>query len=152
MDHNDFRIFDTRPNEDVVLKRRRLICELVFHAAQKRRLFFFSSRRLHTSCSRDWSSDVCSSDIAFDAVILSGLFGIASYLIAPRILTSIEGEPLLIEDLLGRREELQKELAEFTKQSEGWLREEIEERVVKDFLTVSFLLRQIIKREPLTTL
>jgi hypothetical protein len=90
--------------------------------------------------------------IAFDAVILSGLFGIASYLIAPRILTSIEGEPLLIEDLLGRREELQKELAEFTKQSEGWLREEIEERVVKDFLTVSFLLRQIIKREPLTTL
>ncbi|HXL82160.1 MAG TPA: cyclic nucleotide-binding domain-containing protein [Pyrinomonadaceae bacterium] len=90
--------------------------------------------------------------VAFDAVILSGLFGIASYLIAPRILTSIEGAPLLIEDLLGRREELQKELAEFTKQSEGWLREEIEERVVKDFLTVSFLLRQIIKREPLTTL
>src|SRR2546429_374659 len=23
---------------------------------------FFSSRRRHTSCSRDWSSDVCSSD------------------------------------------------------------------------------------------
>src|SRR6266436_6435097 len=31
--------------------------------------FFFSSRRRHTRCSRDWSSDVCSSDLrdqAFD--------------------------------------------------------------------------------------
>src|SRR5687768_18158258 len=26
------------------------------------RCYFFSSRRRHTSCSRDWSSDVCSSD------------------------------------------------------------------------------------------
>src|SRR2546429_3502257 len=25
-------------------------------------VFFFSSRRRHTRCSRDWSSDVCSSD------------------------------------------------------------------------------------------
>src|SRR5256884_6754201 len=28
-------------------------------------LFFFSSRRRHTRCSRDWSSDVCSSDLRF---------------------------------------------------------------------------------------
>src|SRR5205809_3353076 len=27
--------------------------------------FFFSSRRRHTRCSRDWSSDVCSSDLIF---------------------------------------------------------------------------------------
>src|SRR3989449_4149962 len=27
------------------------------------RYFFFSSRRRHTRCSRDWSSDVCSSDL-----------------------------------------------------------------------------------------
>src|SRR5690554_7574597 len=26
-------------------------------------LFFFSSRRRHTRCGRDWSSDVCSSDL-----------------------------------------------------------------------------------------
>src|SRR5205809_7545407 len=26
-------------------------------------MFFFSSRRRHTRCSRDWSSDVCSSDL-----------------------------------------------------------------------------------------
>src|SRR5687768_5013094 len=27
------------------------------------RVVFFSSRRRHTMCSRDWSSDVCSSDL-----------------------------------------------------------------------------------------
>src|SRR5205809_7844161 len=28
--------------------------------------FFFSSRRRHTRCSRDWSSDVCSSDLRLE--------------------------------------------------------------------------------------
>src|SRR5687768_18438840 len=28
-------------------------------------LVFFSSRRRHTRCSRDWSSDVCSSDLGW---------------------------------------------------------------------------------------
>src|SRR5436305_9798761 len=32
--------------------------------------FFFSSRRRHTGCGRDWSSDVCSSDL--DLEIRSG--------------------------------------------------------------------------------
>src|SRR2546429_3545781 len=32
-----------------------------------RRAFFFSSRRRHTRCSRDWSSDVCSSDLPADS-------------------------------------------------------------------------------------
>src|SRR2546429_4689132 len=30
-------------------------------------IFFFSSRRRHTRCSRDWSSDVCSSDLDGDS-------------------------------------------------------------------------------------
>src|SRR2546422_2111427 len=30
--------------------------------------FFFSSRRRHTRCSRDWSSDVCSSDLAVNQI------------------------------------------------------------------------------------
>src|SRR5205809_5802992 len=30
--------------------------------------FFFSSRGRHTRCSRDWSSDVCSSDLVHDLV------------------------------------------------------------------------------------
>src|SRR5205809_2969275 len=32
--------------------------------------FFFSSRRRHTRCSRDWSSDVCSSDLAGHPFVL----------------------------------------------------------------------------------
>src|SRR2546429_9625352 len=31
-------------------------------------LCFFSSRRRHTRCSRDWSSDVCSSDLNANAL------------------------------------------------------------------------------------
>src|SRR2546422_633470 len=36
----------------------RLACQLSCYL-----FFFFSSRRRHTRCSRDWSSDVCSSDL-----------------------------------------------------------------------------------------
>jgi Fe-S-cluster-containing dehydrogenase component/CRP-like cAMP-binding protein len=90
--------------------------------------------------------------IAFSFVIASGLFGIASYIIAPRILTSIEGEPLLLEDLVARRDELQQELDEINKQSEGWLKEEVEKRVVRKFLNFSFLMRQFMRREQLTAL
>src|SRR6266498_5499479 len=32
--------------------------------------FFFSSRRRHTRCGRDWSSDVCSSDLADPAFVV----------------------------------------------------------------------------------
>src|SRR2546429_4238161 len=35
-----------------------------------RDVFFFSSRRRHTRCSRDWSSDVCSSDLLEHALDL----------------------------------------------------------------------------------
>src|SRR5690554_7646229 len=35
--------------------------------------FFFSSRRRHTRCGRDWSSDVCSSDLyPFEKTVASG--------------------------------------------------------------------------------
>src|SRR5687768_17985792 len=32
--------------------------------------FFFSSRRRHTRCSRDWSSDVCSSDLGLTLLLV----------------------------------------------------------------------------------
>src|SRR6266436_6666025 len=40
--------------------------------------FFFSSRRRHTRCSRDWSSDVCSSDLCSTSrvVIVAGKGGV----------------------------------------------------------------------------
>src|SRR5256884_2471726 len=41
--------------------RSRLIRQSKFRGSYL--LFFFSSRRRHTRCSRDWSSDVCSSDL-----------------------------------------------------------------------------------------
>src|SRR5687768_18116070 len=34
-------------------------------------IFFFSSRRRHTRCSRDWSSDVCSSDLSNLRLVVS---------------------------------------------------------------------------------
>src|SRR5690625_6749811 len=35
-------------------------------------MFFFSSRRRHTRWPRDWSSDVCSSDLPYMAYTLNG--------------------------------------------------------------------------------
>src|SRR5699024_11315066 len=35
--------------------------------------FFFSSRRRHTRSKRDWSSDVCSSDLDFNIKLLLGI-------------------------------------------------------------------------------
>src|SRR3989449_3338663 len=43
-----------------------------------RYFFFFSSRRRHTRCSRDWSSDVCSSDLMLDYRDLDSADEIAS--------------------------------------------------------------------------
>src|SRR5690606_39724518 len=36
-------------------------------------VFFFSSRRRHTRFSRDWSSDVCSSDLSWALVVIGVL-------------------------------------------------------------------------------
>src|SRR2546422_5275203 len=53
--------------------------------------FFFSSRRRHTRCSRDWSSDVCSSDID-----VAGLGEVDDELLA----TGFEGVEHLLLQLL----------------------------------------------------
>jgi Fe-S-cluster-containing dehydrogenase component/CRP-like cAMP-binding protein len=82
--------------------------------------------------------------IAFDVVILSGVLGIISYIVAPRIMTRIEGEPLLVEDLAGRREELQKEATAILEKSEGWLKEEIRDKVYPRFFSRGFLWRQLV--------
>src|SRR5690606_39773234 len=39
-------------------------------------VFFFSSRRRHTRFSRDWSSDVCSSDLSVILVVPLGVLGV----------------------------------------------------------------------------
>jgi Fe-S-cluster-containing dehydrogenase component/CRP-like cAMP-binding protein len=87
--------------------------------------------------------------IAFDLVILTGLFGLACYVIVPRIMTSIEGDPLLLEDLELRREELRATLSELGAGDHD-LREIIERKVGGRFLSLSYLLRQYLRREELT--
>src|SRR6266702_6801707 len=43
--------------------------------SSRRHLFFFSSRRRHTRWPRDWSSDVCSSDLLLAAMAVGGVVG-----------------------------------------------------------------------------
>jgi Fe-S-cluster-containing dehydrogenase component/CRP-like cAMP-binding protein len=87
--------------------------------------------------------------IAFNLTILSGLVGVVAYLVAPRILTRIEGEPLLVEDLENRRKELREDLRAILEKSEGWLTEEIRDRVYPRFLSYGYLWRQIWRRDEL---
>jgi Fe-S-cluster-containing dehydrogenase component/CRP-like cAMP-binding protein len=90
--------------------------------------------------------------VAFDLTILSGILGLVSYIVAPRIMTRIEGEPLLVEDLEGRRKELLSDVRTILQKSDGWLREELKERVYPRFLSYRFLWRQIWRREELKAL
>jgi len=89
--------------------------------------------------------------ISFDLAIVSGLFGIACYIVVPRIMTSIEGDPLLIEDLKTRRAELRETLAKIDT-SDDDLRRLIEKKVRKKFLSLSYLTRQYLRRETLSDL
>jgi Fe-S-cluster-containing dehydrogenase component len=90
--------------------------------------------------------------ITFDAVILTGLFGVAVYLIAPRIMTSIEGEPLLVEDLRARRDELRETLAGIGQRASDELRDFIRRKVRGKVFSFSYLLRQYFRREELAEL
>src|SRR5438045_4436395 len=61
--------------------------------------FFFSSRRRHTRCLSDWSSDVCSSDLAQVLPFLGQLEGggepgpdeLALHLVVGKLLGLVEG-------------------------------------------------------------
>src|SRR5207249_6099883 len=44
--------------------------------------FFFSSRRRHTRSKRDWSSDVCSSDLAEESLVTEQTGRLRDWLIA----------------------------------------------------------------------
>src|SRR5690554_7924525 len=63
-------------------------------------MFFFSSRRRHTRCGRDWSSDVCSSDLV--SLLLTGcwdymeieslefVFGLGVDQVKPKVVVVLE--------------------------------------------------------------
>src|SRR2546422_10371492 len=60
--------------------------------------FFFSSRRRHTRCSRDWSSDVCSSDLESTdlPVILYNVPGRTSSNIEPATVARLSKIPNIV--------------------------------------------------------
>jgi Fe-S-cluster-containing dehydrogenase component/CRP-like cAMP-binding protein len=87
--------------------------------------------------------------VSFDLVIVSGLFGIGCYVVVPRIMTSIEGDPLLIEDLRDRREELRETLARIDL-SNPELRDLLKRKIRRRFLSFRYLVRQYARREDLT--
>ena len=91
--------------------------------------------------------------ISFDLVIATGIFGALCYIIVPRFMTRIEREPLLIEDLELRREELRAELVRAAEQtSNPELNSLIQRKVRRRFLGLGYLLRQYLRREDLKTM
>ncbi len=90
--------------------------------------------------------------ITFDLVILTGLFGIFCYLAIPRLLTRIEGDPLLLDDLLKRRRELRDEVVGIVGPSTEPVRRIVATRVAARFLSLSYLVRQFSKREDLNSM
>src|SRR2546429_4968154 len=67
--------------------------------------FFFSSRRRHTRCSRDWSSDVCSSDLSRTARSEgNGRLGEARWGLTYKAVNSVSAEACArIKVMLGAR-------------------------------------------------
>jgi Fe-S-cluster-containing dehydrogenase component/CRP-like cAMP-binding protein len=87
--------------------------------------------------------------ISFDLVILTGLWGIATYYVSPRLLTRIEEQPLLVDDLLLRRDELTKDIGETILTASPPEREAIQNRVLPRLLSFGYLLHQYTSREAL---
>ena len=86
----------------------------------------------------------------FDATILTGVFGILCYVIVPRIMTSIEGDPLLIEDLESRRAELHQEISTLEDKANEEARRLMNSKVRKHFSSLGYLLKEYFRREELT--
>lgn len=91
--------------------------------------------------------------ISFDLTIATGLFGAACYIIVPRFMTRIEREPLLLEDLQTRREELRAQLVRISEQTANAdLNKAIRVDLRGRFLGLGFLFRQYLRKEDLKTM
>src|SRR6266542_6544191 len=85
--------------------------------------FFFSSRRRHTRCYRDWSSDVCSSDLL--ALRLT------------QLLDAI-GFPLCLGNVMATNPVWRKRISEWRKQIAIWLRRRTETQLLLSDILVDF--------------
>jgi hypothetical protein len=90
--------------------------------------------------------------ITFDLVILTGVLGIVLYLVVPRLMTRIEGAPLLIDDLKQRREELKTELADIGSSTSESVHRAVNGKIIPRFVSFGYLLRQYARRESLEDL
>jgi len=86
----------------------------------------------------------------FDATILTGIFGMLCYVVAPRIMTSIEGDPLLIEDLESRRSELRDEMSKIEAKANDETRGLMNSKVRQHFSSLGYLMKEYSQREELT--
>jgi hypothetical protein len=86
--------------------------------------------------------------ITFDLTIVTGLFGIGCYYLVPRLMTKIEEEPLLIEDLQARRAELREQLKSI-KTDDKQLERLVKKKMRKRFFSFRYLLRQYFEHEEL---
>jgi Fe-S-cluster-containing dehydrogenase component/CRP-like cAMP-binding protein len=90
--------------------------------------------------------------VAFDLTILTGCFGFVCYYATPRLLTRIEGSPLLLEDLISRRTELQEEISNLISRSSETFRQALLDGALPRLLSFAFLLRQFVKQEKLESM
>jgi Fe-S-cluster-containing dehydrogenase component/CRP-like cAMP-binding protein len=90
--------------------------------------------------------------IAFDLVILTGLWGIFCYRFVPGWLHALEpGSPLLADDLNLRSDEISKDVAEAMAEASEPARQIMRSAIAK-LSSVGFLFRQFTYREPLDNL
>src|SRR5690606_39713144 len=101
--------------------------------SQIRVFFFFSSRRRHTRFSRDWSSDVCSSDLFQRTSIFSNLTVAQNVWVSAfrafagtrvEVLRPADAHPEVTETIYQTLEEVRSEERRVGKECGGrWLRE-----------------------------
>jgi len=87
--------------------------------------------------------------VSFDLVILTGLYGMLCYLVIPRMLTRIEEQPLLIEDLEARRDELRTSSNAATKSAPGSVRSIIDSKLLPTVGSMTYVLKQLFTSQSL---
>src|SRR3989440_4837003 len=83
-------------------RSERAMFESISHVLFFYLFFFFSSRRRHTRSDRDWSSDVCSSDLMVSAYAFSGSWWMAMQTRATPGVYAIERSSRVLTAILPR--------------------------------------------------
>lgn len=85
--------------------------------------------------------------LCFDLTLLTGIFGLLCYRFVPRLINRLEPEPLLMDDLLARRSELQKEIRSALAQAPEMIREIVKNKILPSLLSIQSLLKQFLRNE-----